>query len=301
MANYGNLTPGRYRFKVVAANGGATSEHGATTVDVTVTPTFMQSTWFLVLCLSGGVLLVWLAYSLRVRQLTARMQQGLEVRLAERERIARELHDTLLQGFQGLMLRFQAAANRIPVDQPAYRMIEQALRRGDDVLIEGRDRVVELRRADRGCDLSEELRAFSRDLASGPEPRFELTTDGVKRELNPLVLEEARCIGEEAIRNAYRHAGAACIKVAVAYLPGELRLEVRDDGIGIPDAIVARAERPGHFGLIGMRERSERIQGRLTIGAGRAGGTEIALSVPGRAAYRLGPRSSWFGRLRHAL
>jgi signal transduction histidine kinase len=214
----------------------------------------------------------------------ARLKAGLEVRLAERERIARELHDTLLQGFQGLVLRFQAIANRIPGDQPLRSLVDQTLDRADAVLIDGRNRVHELRTATAG-DLEQSLIAAASECTADPPVRFDLTVEGPQRTLHPIAREEIQRIGEEAIRNAYQHARASRVNVMIAYHRGELRLDISDDGVGLPRDVATAGMRAGHFGLTGMRERAARIGGALTIVSRDGSGTEVLLSIPGRAAY----------------
>jgi signal transduction histidine kinase len=166
-------------------------------LDLTIPPTFLQSIWFKLLCLLAVVLLAWGGYALRLRQATARLQNRFDVRIAERERIARELHDTLLQGFQGLVLRFQSVANRIPADSDLRAPINEALDRADAVLIEGRARVRELRRDIADIDLSQALLETAADIIEGDVPHVEFTTEGTPRSLHPLVLEEALRIGAE--------------------------------------------------------------------------------------------------------
>ncbi len=240
------------------------------------------------------IALLWFAYSLRVHRVKMKIHAGMEVRLAERERIARELHDTLLQGFQGLVLHFQAAANRIPEGWPARKAIDEALRRADDVLVEGRDRVRELRTLAGSADLTESWIAVASEF--GPEETidFDLTVEGTPRPLHPLVLEELQRIGEEAIRNAFRHSGAGTIEAMLSYRHNQLRLLVRDDGVGLPPCVASKGERSGHFGLTGMRERAQRIAATLTIVSREGAGTELLLSIPGGAAYaEQGPRRRW--------
>lgn len=282
-AFYTNLGPGTYRFHVIAANNDGVWNRQGATLEFTIPPTFVQSNWFLVLVLLGLGVLLWLAYSLRVRQITARVRSGLEVRLAERERIARELHDTLLQSFQGLVLRFQAIAERIPADQPLRPIVDQALERADAALVEGRDRVRELRTA--GGDLSQAFVAVAEELAAESAARFNLTVEGHARELHPMVRDEVEHIGAEAIRNAFQHARADEIEAVLTYASNELRFDLRDDGIGLPSAFASGGTPDGHYGLTGMRERASRVGGTLTISSRKQAGTEVGLSIPARAAY----------------
>lgn len=292
-----NLGPGTYRFRVIAANNDGVWNREGAALEFTIPPTFLQSIWFQLICvgLLGGLL--WLAYRLRMQQVAARIRSELEVRLAERERIARELHDTLLQGFQGLVLRFQAVAERIPPRQPLRKTIDEALNRADAVLVEGRDRVRELRHAALSGDLAQALIEAAGDLAADHPARFDLTIEGRPRDLHPMVREEAQRIGEEAIRNAFQHSRARAIEAVLTYRPGRLVLAVRDNGVGLPGDVAATGERAGHFGLTGMRERAESVGGALSVVSRQGAGTEVLLSIPARSAYA--PRASgWRTRLR---
>jgi len=287
---YTNLGPGTYRFRVIAANNDGVWNREGATLEFTIAPTFFQSNWFLLLCLLGLGLLAWLAYSFRVRQLTARVRAALEVRLAERERIARELHDTLLQSFQGLVLRFQAVAERIPAGQPLRPVIDQALDRAEEALVEGRNRVRELRAA--SGDLAQALAHAAEERSVDSATRFNLTIEGRPRALHPMARDEVERIGTEAIRNAFLHAHAREIEAVLTYRSGELRFDLRDDGIGLPVTIAEGGVREGHYGLTGMRERARRIGGTLTFKSREMGGTEVALSIPGRSAYA-GKQKRW--------
>lgn len=298
-AHYTNLGPGHYRFRVLAANNdGIWNEEGAT-IEFTIPPTFIQSIWFKLL----GLLLVGLlasgAWTLRLRQVTARLQNRFDVRIAERERIARELHDTLLQGFQGLVLRFQSVANRIP-DGGLRAAIDDALDRADAVLVEGRARVRELRTGTGDRDLAQALLDAAADVVEGDAPSVQLTVEGSPRPLHPIVREEAQRIGEEAIRNAVRHARAEEIELLLTYGRRELQMTVRDDGIGMPETVLSNGRRAGRYGLIGMRERAERIGGRLAVISREDRGTEVALTLPAHAAYA-NARRGLFDRFRRIL
>jgi signal transduction histidine kinase/ligand-binding sensor domain-containing protein len=291
-AFYTNLGPGRYRFRVAAANENGIWNDSGAALEIAIPPTFVQSRSFLALCLAAAVLLLWIAYALRVRQLGARMRARLEERIEERERIARELHDTLLQGVQGLILKFQNATEEIPPDTAARRMMEEALDRADDVLIEGRDRVKDLRTSpDSGLDLAPEIGAMGADLAKQHSIRFNLSVESKPRPLDPIVREEVIRIAREALANAFRHAHATKIEAEIIYHRAELRLRVRDDGCGIDGAIL-EAGRPGHWGLPGMRERAKKIQGSFELWSRQGAGTEIELRIPARIAY-LGSGKRW--------
>ncbi len=284
---FSNLGPGDYRFRVIASNDDGVWNRQGATLAFTIPPTFLQSGWFKLVCAFAILALLWLVYSLRVHRVRTQIQAGMEVRLAERERIARELHDTLLQGFQGLELHFQAAANRIPKGRPARKAIDDALHRADAVLAEGRDRVRELRTQANSGDLAEALVAVAAELGTGGSIAFNLTVEGATRALHPLAREELQRIGEEAIRNAFHHSGANTIEAMLSYRRRQLRLLIRDNGRGLPALVASAGERPGHYGLTGMRERALRIGGVLTIVSRQGEGVEVLLSIPGGRPMRI--------------
>lgn len=284
-AFYTNLDPGHYKFHVAAANeSGAWNDSGAA-LDIVIPPTFVQTKGFVALCIAAALVLLWLAYALRVRRLTAGLRNRLEERVAERERIARELHDTLLQGVQGLILKFQDVTEEIPRDSPARQMMENALDRADDVLIEGRDRVKDLRISPAsGPDLPSAIGAMGAELAKQKANRFNLSIEGTPRPLDPIVREETLRIAQEALGNAFRHARATKIETEIIYHRAELRLRFRDDGCGI-DSSILKTGRPDHWGLPGMRERAKKIRANLEVWSRQGAGTEIELRVPARIAY----------------
>lgn len=290
-AIYTGLAPGAYRFRVIAMNKDGVASGREAEFAFHVAQAFYRHPLFL-----GGVGLLllaalWLAHRASARRAAERVRDRLQERHRERERIARELHDTLLQGVHGLVLRFQAAADMLPVDAPARTRMEQALLRADQVLVEGRDRVRELRGGPLDTrELHEALAAAGEELASQWACGFALTTGGSARRLQPVVLDEVYRIGLEALRNAFAHARAAQVKVDIAYRRAAFVLTVSDDGCGIDPAWLTECGRPDHWGLRGMYERAERIGARLEIhgGADSAGacGTRVVLTLPGRMAYR---------------
>jgi signal transduction histidine kinase len=230
------------------------------------------------------------------------MRSRLEERVAERERIARELHDTLLQGVQGLILKFQDATEDIPRDSAARRKMEEALDRADDVLIEGRDRVKDLRTSPSpSLDLPTAIGAMGEELAREHSNRFNLSVDGTPRALAPIVQEEVVRIAREAMGNAFRHASATKIETEIIYHRADLRLRVRDDGRGIDSPILDRG-RPDHWGLPGMRERAKKIGANFQVWSRPGAGTEIEVKVPARMAYLRNERRWrwWLGGVRRA-
>jgi signal transduction histidine kinase len=285
-AFYTNLRPGLYRFRVAAADEGRHWNETTAPIRITIPPTFLQGRSFALLCIATVIALLWLAYTARIRQLTAGLRSRLEERVAERERIARELHDTLLQGVQGLILMFQTATEEIPPDNPARKLMEEALDRADNVLIEGRDRVKDLRLPPvSNPDLAAVVSEIGAKLAHEESNRFKLSVDGTPRPLEPIVRDELLRIAKEGLTNAFRHAHARMIEAEIIYRRWDLRLRVRDDGCGI-DPMILKQGRPDHWGLLGMRERARRIHAAFDVWSRVGSGTEIELRVPARIAYR---------------
>ncbi|WP_257461470.1 sensor histidine kinase [Archangium lipolyticum] len=298
-AIYTNLGPGHYRFHVIAANDdGVWNEQGAS-VAFEIEPTFFETRGFLVLCVLAASGVLWLLYVLRLRQMTARVRQRLEERHAERERIARELHDTLLQGIQGLMLHFQVATARLPRGE-LREGLERVLDRADDVLVEGRDRVRELRASSGGMqDLADAFTTLAGEFGGNDAPAFRVLVEGASRPVDPLVADELYRIGREALFNAFQHADASEIEAGISYGVDALRLRFRDNGRGIESSILS-AGRAGHWGLRGMRERAEKMGARLDILSGVGKGTEVSLSLSADRAYvpRAGDRwRRWMRRV----
>ncbi|WP_329740385.1 sensor histidine kinase [Dyella sp. A6] len=266
-----------------------------------IPPLFYQTRWFEVACILAGLALIVGLFLIRLRQVARRVHLQLEERHAERERIARELHDTLLQAVQGLILKFQAVAERISPDDPARRMIDQALDRADDVIVEGRDRVRGLRVSAKSIrDLPHALAMLGWELLGEEDEGFEVIVEGDRRPLDPMVREELYRIGHEALVNAVRHANASQIEVELDYNADGLRLRVRDNGKGVDPVTLEAGGCPGHWGLAGMRERAKRVGAILDIWSGPHSGTEVDLRVPGAVAYR-GGKPSWMSWLRRLV
>jgi ligand-binding sensor domain-containing protein len=285
-ATYTDIPVGVHAFHIRASNGHGVWDREGIVYSVIQKPSFYQTVTFRLAALVAGVLLLVGLYQLRLRQAAAGLSARLEERLAERERIARDLHDTLLQGFQGLILRFHDAMMEIPEREPARHLMETALDRADEVMAEGRDRVVSLHPSfDKYRDLAQSLARAGIEIANGSEVKISVTTEGQAQTLDPVAWDEIYCIGREAMVNAFHHAQGQRIEVEVDYASWELRLRIRDDGRGI-DPDILEAGRPGHIGLASMRERAERVGGQLDIISGPGAGTEIELRVPAAKAYR---------------
>jgi signal transduction histidine kinase len=251
-----------------------------------MTMTSHLTTWHLIAYIALGIAVVIGLLVFRYRQMVAKLRDRLEVRHAERERIARELHDTLLQGIQGLILRFQAIAERIPEGDPIRVLIDQALTRADEVLVDGRDRVHDLRLSEGTTkDLVITFELLGRELQADSTAKFQLAPHGTRRDIDPAIREEIYLIGREAILNAFRHAEATTVAVDIAFESKQFLLRVRDNGIGIPTEILEAGHKPGHWGLIGMRERTDCIGSSLSISSQQGQGTTIELLVPSQVAY----------------
>jgi signal transduction histidine kinase/ligand-binding sensor domain-containing protein len=303
-ATYTNLAPGHYRFHVKAANNsGLWNEQGAQFA-FSILPAFYQTTWFRITC---AVLLIGLAWGgfrlwlhLRIRRLQQQFEATLEARVAERTRIARDLHDTLLQRFHGLLLQFQAALNLLP-ERPreSRKVLERAIDQVAEAITESRDTVQGLRTsAPETNDLAESLRSLAADLANttGQAAAVHVDVQGTPQALQPLVRDEAFRIAGEALRNAFEHAHASRIHVDIRYDPRQLGVTVRDDGRGI-DPAVLRKGKDGHFGLSGMRERAELAGGQLSIRSSEGEGTEVTFRAAGSQAYSKPAQArSWLPR-----
>ena len=286
-ASYTNLNPGSYLFRVTASNSDGLWNGAELTLPFTIEPVFWRTWWFRLAALCTLVLSALTIIRLRVLVMTRQLNVLFEERLAERTRIARELHDTLLQSVQGLILRFHAVAKQMPSQEPARQALEEALDRADQVIGEGRERVRNLR--DSAASLSDLPSAFQRVVEESPQgsaATFKAVVEGSARELHPMVLEESFSIGREALVNALTHSGGLHIEVEITYDPHHLRLRVRDDGRGIDPSILESGGRADHWGLQGMRERANRIGAQLELWSRPGSGTEVALVVPGATAYR---------------
>jgi signal transduction histidine kinase/ligand-binding sensor domain-containing protein len=287
---YTNLPPGDYRFRVMACNDSGVWNEEGDSLDFSIAPAFYQTTWFPLALVVLFLALLWAAYMFRVRQLAMQFNRTLEARVSERTRIARDLHDTLLQSFQGLLLLFQSVLKILP-EHPleAKQRLERALDQAAAAVTEGRDAVQGLRSsAFETNDLANGITAIAEELTSGAStvnsPAIDVEVEGTPRNLNPVVRDEAYRIASEALRNAVRHAQAKWIVVEIRYDKRQFRLRVRDDGKGIDDEIM-RQQPAGHFGLAGMRERAEIVGGSLDVWTRVDFGTQIDLSIPGNIAY----------------
>jgi signal transduction histidine kinase len=291
-AIYSNIPAGRHAFHVRACNRDGIWDRAGMVYTITQQPYFYETVSFKLATAAAGCLLLAGFYRLRLRQATARLNARLGERLAERERIARELHDTLLQGFQGLTLHFHAVMNHFSNPELARTMMKKALSSADQVLLEGRQRVRDLRAEGATAnELSEMLASYTGELARDREVAFKVTVVGSPLLLHPVVGDEIYRIAREGLANVFQHSQASSIEVEITYDPASFCLRLRDNGRGI-DQDTLDGGRQGHWGLSGMRERAQHIGGQLNIWSKPGSGTEIDFRIPAKVAYARKPKES---------
>jgi signal transduction histidine kinase len=302
-ALYSNLSPGTYRFDVIAFNEDGLSTGEGATVRLQVLPTVYQSWWFRSICLALAMAIVALVYAVRLRSAREKLRLRLEATHEERERIARDLHDTLMQSVQGLALQVHGWSEGNNDDPEEQR---RAMRRAADAaqaaVREGRDKILELRASDANAvTLLDELRGTVEEFALIHPQSFDLAEAGRPSTLVPAAFEDVLEVAREGIRNAVLHSNARIVTVRIRYDTDALTLTICDDGDGLPASVAEAGYLEGRWGLVGMRERAHRLQARLSLFERVAGGTEMHLVVPGRVAYGrrrsrfLAPTRGWFG------
>ena len=298
-ATYGNLAAGHYRFRVLASNGDGQWNGTEAAVDFKVDPQLWQTWWFQLAVLLCAGLVVLAVYRIRTERLTRLLSVRFEERLAERTRIAQDLHDTLLQGIYSASIHLDLANNRLAEDSPAKPAVQRGLDLLRQVSQEGRRALRSLRSPHTSSDsLEQALSLLPREFSLPESIDFLVATEGESRVLRPLVRDEAYLIAREAVINAFRHARASRIEIEVDYASRNLRILVRDNGCGI-DPQMLKTGREGHWGLSGMRERAEKIGGALEVSSRVDIGTEVELSVPGPLAFQDSSASrfwSWLPR-----
>jgi signal transduction histidine kinase/ligand-binding sensor domain-containing protein len=289
-AFYNDLPPGAYRFRVIAANNdGVWNEVGAF-LDFSIAPAYYQTRGFRLASVITVLVVLVALYQFRLRQIARNFNLRLDERVNERSRIARELHDTLLQSFQGLMLRFQSARDLLPAQTAkAVEALDGALDRADQAIAEGRDAIQNLRSSTVvSNELAQAITTLAQELNNGSgekgSPMFRVSVEGSPRDLHPIVRDDIHRIAREALRNAFRHAQADRIEAEVTYGARELIVCIRDDGKGI-DPQHLSGGRARHWGLAGMRERAVQIGARLDLWSEAGAGTEVELRIPAALAY----------------
>ena len=300
-AFYTDLPPGKYSFRVIASNSEGVWNDKPAQLDFYVAPAYYQTNWFRALCAAAVLALLWVAYWWRVRQLQHQFEMTLDARVGERTRIARELHDTLLQGAHGLLLRFQVVSQLLP-GRPAEakEKLDGAIEQTANFITEARDEVQGLRDSTiQENDLAPAISTLGEELvtdSTNHRTSFRVAVEGESRNLHPILRDESYKIAAEALRNAFRHSEARQIEVEIRYDNEQFRLRVRDDGKGIDPAVLSRQGREGHYGLPGMRERATLMGAKLTVWSEVDAGTEVELRVPAGVAYATARKGYWLSR-----
>jgi len=284
-AVYTNLAPGSYRFRVVASNPDGVWSSNEAAMGFDVDPLFWQTWWFRLSSALALVIAILMVFRLRVLRLTKQMNMRFEERLAERTRIAQELHDSLLQGLLSASMQLHVANDQLAAETPAKPLVNRVLQLMGRVIDEGRNAVHGLRSSKQSLlGLEQAFSLIRQEFPVQSQLGFRVIVEGTPRPLRPMVSDEVYRIGHEALSNAFRHSHASDIEVELEYAVSHLRVLIRDNGSGI-DAQVLQSGREGHWGLSGMKERTERIGGRLRVLSNVRAGTEVELSVPGQIAF----------------
>ncbi|GAB3788987.1 sensor histidine kinase [Dyella agri] len=283
-AFYTNMQPGSYHFEVVALNEDGVASPRPATLHFTIRPAFYQTTWFKALIAFIVVLALWLIYMLRLRFIERRYRLLWIERLAERERIARDLHDTLLQVMQGILLQVEMLSNSRDLSDTQRLRITKIEEKMRGALIEGRDAISALRLAQSDhADLIENLKSIGSDVATHSGTHYSVRVEGEARPLCAMHCGEMIAIVRESVINAFKHAEAECVVVSVNYSDNALAVDVADNGIGFTEQQIHDKQREGHWGIAGMRERAAKLGGQLTIRHANPRGTTVELVLPWQA------------------
>jgi ligand-binding sensor domain-containing protein/signal transduction histidine kinase len=289
---YTNLIPGAYHFRVLASDQAGLWNGPEASISFVIEPAFWQTWWFRASCATAFFLAVYAMYFFRMRQIAAQYELRLEERVNERARIARELHDTLLQSFHGLLLRFQAVRNLLPrrTDQ-AIEVLDSAIVKAEQAITEGRNAIQGLRPAyQEERDFATQLRAAGETMVAahigpGDGPSFRVFVEGEPHPLSPNFQDELYRIGRELLHNAFKHSCARQIEAEIHYDDHFLRLRVRDDGKGIDPQVLKEGKYPGHWGLPGVLERAQMVNAKVDFWTEAGAGSEVQVCAPAASAY----------------
>ena len=305
---YTSLPARKYRFRVQGATNSSQWREPGAYLEIVVLPAWWNTWWFRTAYALAALLIIWSAYRYRMAQIAKQVNIRIDAQVHERTRIARDLHDTLLQSFQALLPHLQTVSNVLPSrPDEAKRRVDRAIEQATDAITDGRDTVHALRSGGSATtDLALAISNFAKELLSGtptqPIPEIHVQVEGKPALLNPVVRDEVYRIVTEAVRNAIRHANARRIDVEIRYDEQHLRLRIGDNGTGIDPAILNRDHKPGHWGLRGMRERAKLVGGTLEVWSHSNVGTEIELIIPSARVYAKPPsvRRSFLSRFRRS-
>ena len=263
---------------------------------------FWLKWWFLSVYVVVGLLAVLGYHRLRLRHTTKTMNLRFEERLAERMRVAQELHDTLLQGVISASMQLDVAVDHLPADSPVQPALRHILQIMGQVIEEGRNTLRGLRSpSESASDMELAFLRVPEELGIDQKMAYRVLVEGSPRPLQAVIHDEIYSIGREALVNAFRHSGATSIEVELEYAANRMRVSVRDNGCGIKPEVL-RSGRDGHWGLSGMRERAERIGAKFKVMSGASAGTEVELTVPGYIVFQVPPSSGrwgWFSKPKH--
>jgi signal transduction histidine kinase len=299
------MAPGKYTFRVVAANSYGIWNNQGASVGFVLDPHYYESHWFHAAVAACFCALLWALHEYRLRRLAHQYSLRLEERVNERTRIARELHDTLLQDIQGALFQLCAARNLLSRNpEQAQSTLNEAITNTSKAIAEARDSIQGLRgAAGEPCALEDSLKTTGNELAAAIPgaakiPAFTVTVAGATRALAPVVRDELYRIGRELLANAFQHAHGEHIQAEIRYDRHQFCVRIRDDGIGIDKSVLATGARAGHWGLPGIRERAKRIGAQLDIWSESGAGTKIDIRVPAGVAYAKRKTTRRFGLFR---
>jgi len=281
-AYYTNLRPGNYHFRVIASNEDGLWNDAGAAMDIVIPPTFVQTRWFLALCVLAAALATWMMYRLRVRSVARAMRARFDATFAERIRIAGELHDTLLQGFTGIILHLQSVQGMLS-SRPAQaaRSLSRVLAQADAAIRDARCMVSDMRTHELDeSDLPSALTTAARNAVADTSIEMRISIVGEPHRLERSIELAVFRIAREAIANAVKHANPRHVEIVLSYEPRDLRLRVCDDGSGFSPFDADAAPNGGHWGIVGMRERATSLRGVLEIAGTPTGGTIVSLSLP---------------------
>jgi signal transduction histidine kinase len=278
------VTPG-YVPPAVTSELPKVDENVLAVVTVNGTPPFWKTRWFRVLLVLFAICALLALYRWRLHELRRQLNLRFEERLAERTRIAQDLHDTLLQGVISASMQLHVANEHLPDDSPAKPLVDRVIELMGQVVEEGRDAVRGLRSAyGNSDDLGTAFARIGEEFKTDQTTDYSVVVEGTPQELHPIIRDTAYRIVREALTNAFRHSQGSQIEVEIEYTSRHLKILIRDNGAGI-DPNVVELGRDGHWGLTGMRERAESIGGRLKVWSRANAGTEVELLIPSHVAF----------------
>ncbi len=285
-AIYTNLGPGIYKFQVIASNNDNIWNSEGSTLSFTILPKFYQTNWFLACVAMALLALIYAVFVVRLRISTNLVEGRMNERLMERDRIARELHDTFLQGFHGIVLRLHGIAKTMAESASSRLALEDTMDRADQILTEGRRNLLQLRsNTEDAPELADRLNRAIADLQTQKFITCELSVQGSVRVLKPTVDEEIFAMAREALTNAFRHSGATTILAELHFTNTHFSFLCSDNGAGLPVAVLKEGSAEGHWGLVGLRERAEKLHARLVLRNNEPHGTLVEIVLRARTAY----------------